>query len=403
MIVALPQEKELSSDMSKILCIIDGMTDPYFRVGNYPNLSSMRLLRHVDTTQGQTPESLGCILRLLGVKRVPYHLRGYAEALGYGISVNKNDLILRGSWFALDEQGCCKLPTSAPESLIETEGYYYHLGQYKSLLVFPDTANCIADMVTYAPYACDGKNARTLCPKGCAVASRVFHSQLTKNRCLILWGQSVPAKMTPFSQKAAVICGTPIVKGIAKLLNMTLIPMSEATGDTDTNLNEKVEAAITAAKDYPFVLLHINGADEAAHRKNRDEKNDFLHKVDAVVVGSLLQSGHDVYVVSDHGTDPITGQHIGNRQPMFTNSAAKLMRETPKKSQLAFHMTESELKEWAVLQLQRKAKELGRLPNKADFDECDVRWIKEALGPWHRAQEAAGLKERKPKRGGTSK
>ena len=386
MIVALPQEKELSSDMSKILCIIDGMTDPYFRVGNYPNLSSMRLLRHVDTTQGQTPESLGCILRLLGVKRVPYHLRGYAEALGYDIPVNKDDLILRGSWFALDERGCCKIPTSAPESLSETEGCYYNLGQYKSLLVFPGMASCIADMVTYAPYACDGKNARSLCPKGCAVASRVFHAQLAKDRCLILWGQSVPAKMTPFSQKAAVICGTPIVKGIAKLLNMALIPMSEATGDTDTNLNEKVEAAITAAKDYPFVLLHINGADEAAHRKDKNEKNDFLHKVDTVVLHSLLQSGHDIYVASDHGTDPITGQHIGNRQPMFTNSSAKLIQSKSDKSQKYSHMTASERKEWAIRQLQSKAKELGHLPRKADFDEINIMRIKEALGPWPRAQ-----------------
>ncbi len=403
MIVALPQEKELNSDMSKILCIIDGMTDPYFRVSNYPNLSSMRLLRHVDTTQGQTPESLGCILRLLGVTRVPPNLRGYAEALGYGIPVNKDDLILRGSWFSLDEQGCCNIPTSAPKSLSANEGYYYHLGQYKSLMVFPGMASCIADMVTYAPYACDSKDARTLSPKGCAIASRVFHSQLTEERCLILWGQSAPARLASFPQKAAVICGTPIVKGIARLLNMDLIPVYGATGDTDTNLQDKTRAAISAAQTYPFVLLHINGADEAAHRKNKNEKNDFIHKVDTVVLHSLLQSGHDIYIASDHGTDPITGQHIGNRQPMFTNSAAKLMRETPKKSQLDFHMTEPERKEWAVLQLQRKTKELGRLPNKADFDEYDVRWIKEALGPWHRAQEAAGLKERKPKRGGTSK
>ena len=403
MIAVLPQEKELSFEMSKILCIIDGMTDPYFRASNYPNLSSMHLLRHVDTTQDQTPESLGCILRLLGVKRVPPHLRGYAEALGYDIPVNKDDLILRGSWFTLDERGCCKIPTSAPESLSETEGCYYNLGQYKSLLVFPGMASCIADMVTYAPYACDGKNARSLCPKGCAVASRAFHAQLAKDRCLILWGQSAPAKMAPFPQKAAVICGTPIVKGIAKLLRMTLISVTGATGDIDTNLYEKVKAATDAAKDYPFVLLHINGADEAAHRKSKNEKNDFLHKVDAVVVGSLLQSGHDVYVVSDHGTDPITGQHVGNRQPMFTNSSAKLIQSKSDKSQKYSHMTASERKEWAIRQLQNKAEELGRLPYKADFDEIGRMRIKEALGPWPRAQEAAGLKERKPKRGGTSK
>lgn len=403
MIAALPQEKELNSDMSKILCIIDGMTDPYFQVKNFLNLSSMRLLRHVDTTQGQTPESLGCILRLLGTKRVPPHLRGYAEALGYGIPVDKNDLILRGSWFSLNEQGCCNVPVSAPELLSGSEGYYYNLGQYKSLLVFPGMASCIADMVTYPPYACNGRDSRTLCPKGCAVASRVFHAQLAKDRCLILWGQSAPAKIVPFPQKTAVICGTPIVKGIAKLLNMTLISVSGATGDTDTNLQEKTKAAISTAQSYPFVLLHINGADEAAHRKNLNEKNDFLRKVDTVVVNSLLQSGHDIYVASDHGTDPVTGQHIGNRQPMFTNASTELIQRRSDKSQKNSHMTESERKEWAIRQLQSKAKELGHLPRKADFDEMNIMRIKEALGPWPRAQEAAGLKERKPKRGGSFK
>ena len=389
--------------MSKILCIIDGMTDPHFRVGNYPNLSSMRLIRHVDTAQGQTPESLGCILHLLGIKKIPPNLRGYAEALGYDIPVNKDDLILRGSWFSLDEQGRCNVPTSAPKALSENEGYYYHLGQYKSLMVFPGMADSITDMVTYPPYVCDGKDARTLCPKGCAAASRVFHAQLAKDRCLILWGQSVPGKMAAFPQKAAVICGTPIVKGIAKLLDMTLIPVYGATGDVDTNLQDKVRVTIDAAKKYPFVLLHINGADEAAHRKNVTEKNDFLSKVDTVVLKPLLQSEHDIFVVSDHGTDPVTGQHMGNWQPVFTNSSALLAQDGPENARPYFRMAESERKRWAIHQLQEKAKEVGRLPNKADFDEIDVRRIKDALGPWPRAQEAAGLKERKPKREGSSK
>ncbi|MDO4732218.1 MAG: hypothetical protein Q4B50_01695 [Bacillota bacterium] len=305
--------------MSKILCIIDGMTDASFRAFDYPNLFSMRLLRYVDTTQGKTPESLGCILRLLGVKNVPPHLRGYAEALGHGIPVEKNDLILRGSWFSLDDVGRCTVPVNAPELLSEEEGRYYHLGQYKSLLVFPGMAKYIADLLTYPPYACNGRDARILCPKGCASVSRVFQAQLTRERCLILWGQSVPAEIAAFSHEAAVICGTDIVKGIARLLHMSLIPLSGATGETDTNLQEKTAAALDAAKSYPFVLLHINGADEAAHRKDFDEKSSFLRKVDAVVLGPLLQSGHDIYAVSDHGTDPLSGQHIGEPQPLFTS------------------------------------------------------------------------------------
>ena len=168
-------------------------------------------------------------------------------------------------------------------------------------------------------------------------------------------------------------------------------------------MQEKTKAAISAAQNYPFVLLHINGADEAAHRKKPNEKNDFLRKVDTIVVSSLLQSGHDIYVASDHGTDPVTGQHIGNRQPMFTNASTELIQRRSDKSQKYSHMTEPERKEWAIRQLQSKAKELGRLPCKADFDEIDRMRIKGALGPWPRAQEAAGLKERKPKQGGASK
>jgi 2,3-bisphosphoglycerate-independent phosphoglycerate mutase len=340
MTAALPQEKELNSDMSKILCIIDGMADPYFCASDYPNLSSMRLLRHVDTTQGREPESLGCILRLLGIKKIPVHLRGYAEALGNGIPVNKNDLVLRGSWFSLDEQGCCGVPVSAPETLTDIEDcHYYHLEQYKSLLVFPGMASYIADMITYPPHICGGQSARNLCPKGCDIVSRVFNSQLTEHRCLIPWGQSVPVKMAPFPHKAAVICGTPIIKGIAKLLNMTLIPVPGATGDIDTDLVKKSKAALYAAKTYPFVLLHINGADEAAHRKNPEEKRAFLHKVDTIVIKALLQSDWNIYVVSDHGTDPITGQHIGHRQPMFTNVSEKFTQGKPAKSQNHSHLT----------------------------------------------------------------
>ena len=47
---------------------------------------------------------------------------------------------------------------------------------------------------------------------------------------------------------------------------------------------------------------------------------------------------------------------------------------------------------WAISQLQQKAAALGRLPKKADFPEADRCRIKNILGPWPRALEAAGLK-----------
>lgn len=48
--------------------------------------------------------------------------------------------------------------------------------------------------------------------------------------------------------------------------------------------------------------------------------------------------------------------------------------------------------ELAVKILFDKSKELGRLPKRTDFDDKTVCFIKQKLGPWPRALEAAGLK-----------
>ena len=385
--------------MSKILCIIDGMTDPGFRLDSYPNLSRMYLTRYTDTTQGQEPESLGCILRLLDIQKVPGHLRGYAEALGNGIAVGANDLVLRGSWLGVDADGNCSVPVPAPEQITGAGNCVYHpIGQYQSLLVFPGMASFVSDLTTHPPHACAGQPIRQLCPQGCAPVEQLFHSQLTVDRCLIPWGQSVPTGIAPFPQKAAVVCGTAIVKGIARLLGMELIPVPGVTGDVDTDLVAKTAAALNAAKEYPFVLLHINGADEASHRRNAGEKQAFLQKIDEVVIPLLLRSWHDVAVTADHGTDPKTGIHTGSLQPVFSNKTPVQRTDHSDAVPKQTAMTEAQRKIWSIQQLRKKADEVGRLPTKADFEPIDKIRIKAALGPWPRALEAAGLKEPKQKK-----
>lgn len=86
-----------------------------------------------------------------------------------------------------------------------------------------------------------------------------------------------------------------------------------------TDLDAKTEAALRAAERCPFVLLHINGADEAAHRHDSAEKETFLRRVDDRVLSRLLASEHEIVVASDHGTDPESGAHLGGPQPFFTS------------------------------------------------------------------------------------
>ena len=223
--------------------MIDGMTNPHFQVERYGHLASMGAVRYVDTCGGLPPETPHRVLRLLGVTDLPVHLRGYVEALGAGIPVRPDDLLLR----------------------------------------------------------------------------HAFERLLTKERCMLLWGQSVPAAPPPFPQKSAVICGKELVKGIARLLHMELFPVKGTTGDVDTDLDAKTEAALRAAERCPFVLLHINGADEAAHRHDSAEKETFLRRVDDRVLSRLLASEHEIVVASDHGADPESGAHLGGPQPFFTS------------------------------------------------------------------------------------
>ena len=50
----------------------------------------------------------------------------------------------------------------------------------------------------------------------------------------------------------------------------------------------------------------------------------------------------------------------------------------------------------AILMLKNKASELMRAPKRSDFSGSEVCFIKQKLGPWPRALEAAGLKEPPP-------
>ena len=302
--------------MSRILCVIDGMTDPHFQVERYGHLASMGSVRYVDTCGGFPPETLHCVLRLLGVTDLPVHLRGYVEALGAGIPVRPDDLLLRGSCYTLDGEGCCTMPCCAPAKVEDPAFTYYRLGGYQALLVFPHMAHTVNNIVTQIPSG----GQRALCPQGSLVLRHAFERLLTKERCMLLWGQSVPVALPPFPQKSAVICGKELVKGIARLLHMELFPVKGATGDVDTDLDAKTEAALRAAERYPFVLLlQITGADEAAHRHDSAEKETFLRRVDDRVLSRLLASEHEIVVASDHGADPESGAHLGGPQPFFTS------------------------------------------------------------------------------------
>lgn len=60
---------------------------------------------------------------------------------------------------------------------------------------------------------------------------------------------------------------------------------------------------------------------------------------------------------------------------------------------MVMSMEKQDKKAYTLALLKNKYSELGRLPKRSDFDGATVCLIKQKLGPWPRALEAAGLKE----------
>jgi 2,3-bisphosphoglycerate-independent phosphoglycerate mutase len=134
-------------------------------------------------------------------------------------------------------------------------------------------------------------------------------------------GAGAVPKVEPFGEKYGLnpvcIAETGLIKGIASIAGMQLIDIPGATGGIDTNLENIKNGIIeTASKDYDFMLINVDGADEAGHDGEMEEKVKFLEKVD-VVIGELMKI-EDVYFIltADHSTPISIMDHTGDPVPI---------------------------------------------------------------------------------------
>ncbi len=120
-----------------------------------------------------------------------------------------------------------------------------------------------------------------------------------------------------YGLKPVCIAETGLIKGIAMIAGMKLIDIEGATGGIDTNLENIKNGIIeTASKDYNFMLINVDGADEAGHDGQMEEKVKFIEKVDSII-GELMKI-EDVYFIltADHSTPISTMDHTGDPVPI---------------------------------------------------------------------------------------
>ena len=306
--------------MATILVIIDGAEPSDYKLcKNINYLKEIGSFRTVNNTpEGMETNSLTCILNILGVphNKIPKG-RAYLEALAINEKIDENDLIFRCNNIHVKDDILISC-VERKETFIEEDGIkLIDIGSYKNLLIIKDGKKYYNSISTFPPHENLGKSLSDILPKCNDKKIESILSKLIYNYKLYPWGQSIKEEIPTFyelhNKKGAIVCKTEILVGIAKAMDMYLPVLNNATAEVDTDLLEKAKKTLELSKEYDFVLLHINGADESAHRKNKEEKINFINKIDKVVVAYLMEnikSNTALIITSDHGTSAKSGNHI---------------------------------------------------------------------------------------------
>lgn len=126
-----------------------------------------------------------------------------------------------------------------------------------------------------------------------------------------LWGQGRKPQMPSFKEKfgltGSVISAVDLIKGLGKILGLSVINVPGATGYYDTNYLGKAEAAINSLKTKEFVFVHVEATDEAGHNADLRAKLTAIEKFDQLIVGTILnhfkgQEDMRILLLPDHAT-----------------------------------------------------------------------------------------------------
>ncbi len=150
---------------------------------------------------------------------------------------------------------------------------------------------------------------------------------------LVPWSPGEPPLLESFHKKyglrGACVAAVGLIKGIAKLMGMSVVDVFGATGDVDTNTLAKADAALKAICDHEFVLVHVEGPDEASHAGDIEGKVSIIKGIDSMVARIVNQVNLDkvcVVLLSDHATSLRLRRHTGDPVPVVVASS-KIVRD----------------------------------------------------------------------------
>lgn len=339
--------------MKAILVIIDGLGDdkieefgnktPYEYAGTpcMERLASQGKSGCFEVCPPQfTPESMVCILNLLQLDRRFFTGgRAYFELLSHGYAINDEQIVLRCNLAAADQNNSLvsfnggSLNSNDIEQISKqiksnSSTQFIHLSGYRNLIIMNKSDFKNLECKTFPPHEFVGENLSFLLSDIYSSSAVLTNFLQESNNVLSKfndpkyryylhpWGISKKTELPSFEKlyhkKAAAVCAAEIARGIAIALDMYLPKLSGATSDIDTNLAEKAQITCKMLDKHDFVLVHINGADEASHRHNYKQKTEFIENIDKTYFSYLLENigcKTKIMICADHSTSSLSGKH----------------------------------------------------------------------------------------------
>jgi 2,3-bisphosphoglycerate-independent phosphoglycerate mutase len=129
----------------------------------------------------------------------------------------------------------------------------------------------------------------------------------------------IPLEQAGLPLRVSCISGDRTILGIASWLGAETMITEAMTANLDTDFDEKFGAAHEALKNRDLVVVHLKGADIAAHDRRPDLKVAFLEQADQAL--ARLIKAHKgplrVAVSADHATLSESGQHAADPVPVL--------------------------------------------------------------------------------------
>lgn len=141
------------------------------------------------------------------------------------------------------------------------------------------------------------------------------------------WGLGLKPKLEPLSSKFGIrgtcVAAVSLIKGICLLAGMSAPNIPGATGDLNTNVFAKAEAALKALETHELVLIHVEAPDEASHSGDLRGKIESIKKIDSMV-GMILENINldevCVALTADHVTSTRLRMHTADPTPITVAS-----------------------------------------------------------------------------------